>query len=171
MESSYLWKFIPKIKIDKDKIREEIKTNKYTYNSYLLYEILFNAQENDKIIELYNKIKESIDEIGFENTASIFSISNSSNNGGKLGWISENSVNKKILKQILKLKKGEYTSPITIPGGFLIIKVQDIKTIEKKIDVEIEMSERVRAMQNEQLNQYSNIYFNKIKKEIIIDEK
>ncbi len=163
-------KYYSKLKIDKNKIRQEIKKNKQTINSYLLYEILFNAEENEKIIELHEKIKKSINENGFENTASIYSISNSSNSGGKLGWINESAVNKKILKQISKLRIGEYTKPIIIPGGFLILKVKDMKLIEKKIDIETEISERVRAIQNEQLNQYSNIYFNKVKKEIIIDE-
>ena len=164
-------KYYSRLKIDENKIKQEIKENKQTFNSYLLYEILFNAEENEKIIELHNKIKKSIDENGFENTASMYSISNSSNTGGKLGWINESAVNKKILKQISNLKKGEYTKPITIPGGFLILKVQDVKKIEKEIDIEKEFSERIRALQNEQLNQYSNIYFNKVKKEIIIDEK
>ena len=164
-------KYYSKLKINEDKIKQEIKESKQTSNSYLLYEILFNAEENEKIVELYKKIKKSIDENGFENTASIYSISSSSSTGGKLGWINESEVNKKILKQISSLRKGEYTDPITIPGGFLILKVQDVKIIEKEIDIETELSQRIRAMQNEQLNQYSNIYFNKVKKEIIINEK
>ena len=164
-------KYYSKLKIDKKKIRQEIKANKQTSNSYLLYEILFNADENQKIIELYNKIKKSIAENGFENTASIYSSSSSSNSGGKLGWVNESEMNKTILKQISNLKKGEYTKPITIPGGFLILKIKDVKMTEKKVDVETEILQRIRAIQNEQLNQYSNIYFNKVKKEIIIDEK
>ena len=164
-------KYYSKLKIDKNKIRQEIKANKQTTNSYLLYEILFNADENQKIIELYNKIKNSIAENGFENTASIYSSSSSSNSGGKLGWVNESAMNKTILKQISNLKKGEYTKPITIPGGFLILKIKDVKITEKKVDVETEILQRIRAIQNEQLNQYSNIYFNKVKKEIIIDEK
>ena len=164
-------KFYSKIKINENKIRQELKTNKQTSNSYFLYEILFNAEENEKIIQLHNNIKKSIEENGFENTASIFSISDSSKSGGRLGWINESALNKKILNQILNLKKGEYTKPITIPGGFLILKIQDIKIIEKEINLEKELSNKIRAMKNEQLNQYSNIYFNKVKKEISIDEK
>ena len=164
-------KFYSKIKINENKIRQELKTNKQTSNSYFLYEILFNAEENEKIIQLHNNIKKSIEENGFENTASIFSISDSSKAGGRLGWINESALNKKILNQILNLKKGEYTKPITVPGGFLILKIQDIKIIEKEINLEKELSNKIRAMKNEQLNQYSNIYFNKVKKEISIDEK
>jgi len=164
-------KFYPKIKVDENKIKNEIKSYKQYSNSYLLYEILFSTKENEKSIDLYNRIKKSISENGFENTASIFSISESSKTGGRLGWIDESSVNKKILKEISVLKIGEYTKPILIPGGFLILKVDDKKSVEKKIDIENELIQRIKATQNEQLNQYSIIFFNKIKKEIIIDEK
>ena len=108
---------------------------------------------------------------GFENTASIFSISKSAKLGGKLGWINENSINKKINEEILKIKIGEYTDPILIPSGFLILYVKDQKEIEKKINIEDELKKKIRSLQNEQLNQYSNIYFKKIKKDILINEK
>jgi len=164
-------KFYPKIKVDENKIKNEIKSYKQYSNSYLLYEILFSTKENEKSIDLYNRIEKSISENGFENTASIFSISDSSKTGGRLGWIDESSVNKKILKEISVLKIGEYTKPILLPGGFLILKVDDKKSVEKKIDIENELIQRIKATQNEQLNQYSNIYFNKIKKDIKISEK
>ena len=164
-------KFYPKIKVDENKIKNEIKSYKQYSNSYLLYEILFSTKENEESIDLYNRIEKSISENGFENTASIFSISQSSKTGGRLGWIDESSVNKKILKEISVLKIGEHTKPILLPGGFLIIKVDDKKSVEKKIDIENELIQRIKATQNEQLNQYSIIFFNKIKKEVIIDEK
>ena len=164
-------KFYPKIKVDENKIKNEIKSYKQYSNSYLLYEILFSTKENEKSIDLYNRIKKSISENGFENTASIFSISESSKTGGRLGWIDESSINKKILKEISVLKIGDYTKPILLPGGFLILKVDDKKSVEKKINIENELIQRIKAAQNEQLNQYSIIFFNKIKKEIIIDEK
>jgi len=83
----------------------------------------------------------------------------------------KNSFNKKILEKISNLKIEEYTNPILVPGGFLILKVKDKKKIEKKIDFEKELDLRIRSLQNQQLNQYSNIYFNKIKKDIVINEK
>ena len=164
-------KFFSKLNIDKEKLRNEIKLNKIKSNSYLLYEIVYSADENIKAKELFNEIKKSISEQGFENTASIFSISTTSKTGGKLGWIDENSVNKKILAEISKLEIGQYTNPILIPGGFLILSVKDIKEIEKKIDIDKELTLRIRSLQNQQLNQYSNIYFKKIKKDVIINEK
>ena len=164
-------KFHSKLKIDKKKIKDEIKKNKKFTNSYLLYEILFNAKKNDEAKNKYSKILKSIEKNGFENTASIFSLSESGKTGGQLGWINERSLSKKILIEISKIKKNEITKPILIPGGFLILYIKDIKKVEKKIDIDKEFTLRVRYLQNQQLNQYSNIYFNKITKDIEINEK
>ena len=73
--------------------------------------------------------------------------------------------------EIKNLNDGEYTNPIQIPGGFLVLSVKEKKTLEQKTDVEAEFLLKVKALTNQQLNQYSNIYFNKIKKNIKIYEK
>ena len=164
-------KFYSKLKIDKKKIKDDIKLNKKFTNSYFLYEILFSAKKSDEAKEKYNNIVKSIENEGFENTASIFSLSASGKTGGQLGWINERSLSKKILNEISKIKKNEITKPIIIPGGFLILYVKDIKKEEKKIDIEKEFALMVKYLQNQQLNQYSNIYFNKIKKDLEINEK
>lgn len=164
-------KFYKKLKIDKDQIRNDINLNKFTSNSYLLGEIVYSANETSEAEKIYKKIKQSIFDDGFENTAALYSSSQSSKNGGNLGWINESSINKKILENISNLKIGEYTSPILIPGGFLIINIKDKKKIEKEIDLDKELAIRIRSLQNQQLNQFSNIFFNKIKKDISINEK
>ncbi len=163
-------KFRSKIKIDKLKISEEIKSSK-SVNSYFLYEILFDAKNNMNAKEKFNQIIKSIDENGVENTASIFSLSDSSKTGGKLGWIKESSLSKKISNELKNIKAKQTTKPILIPGGFLILYVKDIKKIEEEIDFDKEYSQRIRSLQNLQLNQYSNIYFNKIKKNLTIYEE
>jgi peptidyl-prolyl cis-trans isomerase SurA len=164
-------KFFSKVKIDKEKIKKEINLVNRKSKSYLLNEIVYSVDNNDEKKILFERIKESIVQNGFENAAAIYSIAETSKTGGNLGWISENTINKDILKYISKLKIGEFTNPILIPSGFLILRVKDIKEIEKKIDIEKELNLRIRSMQNQQLNQYSNIYFKKIKKNILIDEK
>ena len=164
-------KFFSKVKIDKNNIRKEIVLNKQTSSSYLLSEILINVDNKNKIDELLEEIKTSINSNGFENTALIYSISDSSRSGGKLGWINEASMSKKILNQITSLKVGELTKPILIPGGFLILKIDDKKKIEKKIDIETEISKVIREKQNVQLNQFSTMYFNKIMKDVKINEQ
>ena len=164
-------KFSSKLKIDKEKIRKKLQSTKQISNSYLIYEIVFNIEDNQKPNDIYLKIKNSIKEVGFQNTASIFSISDSSKTGGQIGWVNENSMNKKIFDEIKNLKINEFTKPILIPGGFLILFIKDKKEIKEEIDIEKEVKLKIRSLQNQQLNQYSNIYFNKIKKDIIINEK
>ena len=164
-------KFFSKLKIDKNQIKKDIESAQLTTKSYQLNEIIFSVSQTNDYQKLLKNIKESIIENGFENTAAIYSISDSSKNGGNLGWISENFIDKKILDEINKIKVGQYTQPILIPSGFLIIQVKDAKEEEKKIDIEKEFNLRVQSLQNQQLNQYSNIYFKKIKKNILIDEK
>ena len=100
----------------------------------------------------------------------LYGISDTAKDGGRLGWIKESSLNSKIRNQISKLKIGNYTDPIVIPGGFLIILVEDKRKIERKFNLEDEINQIVNEKTNELLNRYSVIYFNKIKKNIIIDE-
>ena len=164
-------KYKKKVKIDEKKIKKEIENNKQFANSYFLYEIVFNTEKKDEFQIIFEKIKKSIEVNGFENTASIFSFSDTSKIGGKLGWINESSISKKIVEEIKNLNNGEYTNPIQIPGGFLVLSVKEKKTIEQETDVEAEFLLKVKALTNQQLNQYSNIYFNKIKKNIKIYEK
>ena len=85
-------------------------------------------------------------------------------------WISENAMNKKIKKEILRLKPGEYTEPMVIPGGFLILKLENLREDKMEIDVKKELKKLVALKKQQQLNQFSNIYYNKIKKDIIINE-
>ena len=133
------------------------------------YYTLLKKKEDQK--KNFEKIKNSIKNNGFENTASLFSESDSSKTGGKIGWINEGSINKDILKKLVKLNIGEYTNPIQTPAGFLILYLVDKKKIEQSYNMNEELSLRIKNSKNQQLNQYSNIYFNKIKKDIKISEK
>ena len=164
-------KFHKKIKIDIENIKKEIETDKKFSISYNLNEILYVVEKREDRDRIFLKIQESVKMNGFENTASIFSISNSSKTGGNIGWVNEGSINKEILKELKKLKKGEYTNPIQTPSGFLILYLVNKKEIEQSYNIDEELSSRVKNIQNQQLNQYSNIYFNKIKKDIKISEK
>ncbi len=163
-------KYYSKLKINKNKIRQEILQNNDQIFSYLLFEIIYNSEKKIDAKEVFYEIQKSINENGFENTASIFSISESSKTGGQIGWIDETSISNEILNEISKVKVGNYTNPIQIPGGFLILHIKDKKKIKKDIDLEKEVALKVRNLQNEQLNQFSNIFFNKIKKDIVINE-
>ena len=164
-------KFKDKIKINKDKIKKEIVSLKKYSTSYNLNEILYNVKKKDEKEKIFLEIQESIKLNGFENTASLFSVSESSKTGGKIGWINEGSINKEILKRLVKLEVGEFTQPIQTPAGFLVLNLVDKKKREQVFNIDEELSLRVKNLQNQQLNQFSNIYFNKIKKDIKINEK
>jgi len=165
------FKFKDKIKINENEIKKEIINNKSNkIFSFNLSEIIFNVGENQNLIEIFEQIKKEISLNGFENTATIYSLSDTGNIGGKLGWINQNSINKKLNNKIKDLNVGEYTQPIVIPGGFLIIKLNEIKEEEKKINFDEEIKKRISIKTHQQLNQFSNMYYNKIKKNIKIEK-
>jgi peptidyl-prolyl cis-trans isomerase SurA len=160
-----------KVKIDKEKIKNNIeKSNEKKTNSFLLSEIVFEAESNSELENKLRKIKLSIKNDGFENTALIYSISNSANDGGKIGWVNESSINKNIKQKLLELKNDEYTDPIKIPSGFMILKLNELKEIKKEVNINDELNKLIFKSKNDQLNQYSNIYLKKIKKNIQIEK-
>ena len=164
-------KYSSKIQIDLDKIKNEIlKRDLEKIKSYNLSEIVFDIKENENYENKLSIIKNEINKIGFENTAVKHSISDSAKASGDLGWINERSISDTILEEISKIKMNEYTNPVTIPGGFIILKLKDIKIEEKKINIEKEVEAVANAKRNEQLNQFSNIYYKKVEKDFIINE-
>ena len=168
---NYFIKFSEQIKIDKDKLTNQVKKNINKQNkSYLMSEIVFELSQSEKLEDKYKKISDTISNKGFENAALIYSISETAKIGGKLDWINENSLNNNI-KDILKSKKEkDFTKPITIPGGFLILKINEIKKNKIKKNIENELKKIIRTTKNYQLNQFSKIYFNRVKENIEINE-
>ncbi|MBC8306764.1 MAG: peptidylprolyl isomerase [Pelagibacterales bacterium] len=167
-------KFGNRIKINELEIKNEIKKNtldRKEQNSYSISEILFTAENYEKLQKKYKSIEKSILEIGFKNTANIHSVSDTAKLGGKVGWISVSQLNETIKKEIINLKIGEYSKPITIPGGFLIVKLNDIKKEEINLNFNEEFNKKINSERNSQLQNFSEIYFKKIKKNSTISEK
>ena len=165
-------KFSKNININKEDLKKEIELNSNSNETRELFlkEIVFNIQESSNFNKEYNLIKKSILETGFENTASLYSISDTAKTGGTLGWFNENSLNPKINEALLGLDLKEYSEPITIPGGFLILQISEKRVVKEKIDIEMELKKMINDETNRQLNQFSNIYYNKVKQEISINE-
>ena len=163
-------KYSNKIKIDKNELEKEIIKNKSKLKSYLLYEILFNIDNKNELQEKYETIKKTINDSNFQNAALKYSISESSKLGGKLGWIQENSINKNLRDKISKLNINEYSEPIFTAAGFLILMVKDKKETDNNINLKEELNKLIQIKTNQQFEQYSNIYFNKISKNYIINE-
>ena len=176
LEIEALWneliliKFSKKVKINEEKLRNRIKDNNNFLKSYLLSEISFEVSNLKELDNKFQEISDAISDKGFDFAALKYSISPTSNLGGKLDWINENSLNKSIRSAINGLKINDFTKPISVPGGFLILQVNDIKNTKIKIDIEKEFKKLVNYEKNNQLNQYSKIYFNKVKKDLEISE-
>lgn len=167
-------KFANRIKINELEMKNEIKKNildRKEQNSYFISEILFTAENYEELQKKHKSIEKSILEIGFKNTANIHSVSNSAKLGGIVGWISESQLNETIQKEIINLKIDNYTKPITIPGGFLIIKLNDKKKEEINLNFNEEFNKKVNSERNSQLQNFSEIYFKKIKKNSTISEQ
>ena len=164
-------KFSSKVKINKEDLIKQIDNDlSLGEKNFLLSEIIFTLENKKDLNKKYLEIKDSILKIGFENAALTYSISDSSNLGGKLGWIKESSLNKIIQNNLDKLDKNGITNPIFSPNGYIILKIDDIKFTKKNYDKKKLLDNLIKSKTNQQLNQYSNIYFNKIKKDTNIDE-
>ena len=164
-------KFSSKIQINENEIRNNlIKNQKKFSKSYLLSEIFFEISNSSQLKDTYREIKEIIQEKGFENAAASLSTSSTANQGGKIGWIDEDSLNENLKKILSQLNVNEITEPLTMPGGFMILKINEIKKKEKKQNIENEVKRIINFKKNDQLEQFSKIYFNKVKKNIIIHE-
>ncbi len=163
-------KYEDQIAINKKQITKEISKNTSTKSKeYFLSEIIFDIQTKEEIEEKYQKIIKSIDEIGFKNSASIYSFSGSAKVGGDIGWVNKNSLNSKINNQIKNLKINEISKPIILPTGILILKIKDIKNSKIKIDMEAELKKAINYERNRQLDQFSKIYYNKVKRNLEFD--
>jgi peptidyl-prolyl cis-trans isomerase SurA len=176
LEIEALWneliliKFSSKVKINEKELRNRIKKNQNFIKSYLLSEISFEVSNLKELDNKFQEISKVIINKGFDFAALKYSVSSTSNLGGKLDWINENSLNKNIRSAINNLKINDFTKPINVPGGFIILQINDIKNSEIKIDIEKEFKKLENYEKNNQLNQYSKIYFNKVKKDLEISE-
>jgi len=164
-------KYNSQIKIDKEKIKTKIKNQKKILKEYNLSEILFQLNADEKLLDKYNLILQNIENSGFKNSANIFSISDSSKFGGEIGWINQNQLNDNLLKEIENLNVDTLTKPIQTSSGYLIIKLNNKREKENELDFERTFKQMITEEKNRQLNQFSLIYFNKIKQNIFISEK
>jgi len=167
-------RFIDQVSIDENKLRDSLKTEiEYSSNQlyeYHLSEILFELNANETPEQKYNLIIANIEESGFKNASNFYSISESSKFGGEIGWINKTQLSKSIIKEIEKIEVGKLTRAIQVGNNFMILKINDKRKINKKINFDEELKKLIIYEKNKQLNQRSLIYYNKIKKNIFISE-
>lgn len=165
-------KYKNQLKIDKETIIRKVNNiGNNQQKEFLLSEIAFTKKKDLSLDNLINQILLSINEIGFNNTANIYSIAESAKLGGKLGWINESSLSKKILENLNLLNQGEHTKIIKLGNNYLILKIEEIRINEIKINKEKEIERLIQVETNKQLNQFSKIYFDKSKINYSVNEK
>ena len=164
--------YISQINIDKNELKKKLQE---TYNNldqkvYSLSEILFENEISTDFDKRLKDITQSISEVGFNNTANLYSVSDSAKFGGKIGWVEEQKLSKKIIEELQTLEAGQYTNPIQTGGLFLILKIEEIKYEKAKINEEEELNKMVQFETSKQLDQFSKIFYKKIKINNTIDE-
>ena len=165
-------KYNSSVKIDKEKTRKELilkisNKKKYEYN---LSEILFDVDKNEKLISKHAKIINTIREKDFKTAASKYSISSSSDIGGELGWIKETMLSNNLNKILGNMKKNQITKPIKYPNGYLLLKINDKKEMKDVVDIEKELNDLISYERDKQLNQFSLLYYKKLKQNTKISE-
>ena len=165
-------KYKNQINIDKEKLKIKInQLSDKTIKEYKLSEIVFMKRKNENLQDLISLIKSNIKEIGFNNTANIYSISESAKFGGNIGWIDENNLTDKLVGSLEKISIGQHTDVIQLGNNFIIIKIDEIKETNSPIDKNKELEKMIKFETNKQLNQFSRIFFDKSKKNYNINEK
>ena len=161
------------VKIDKKKIDselEELIKNNLEILSFNLSEIIFFEKNKDAIEKKIQEITTSIKTIGFKDAAVIHSISETAKLGGEIGWINENQMPKKIFFAIKDLKIGEFSKPIITPGGIILLKINNKKSVSAKVDKKKEMDRLISYERDRILNEYSIIYYKEVENKAYVEK-
>ena len=165
-------KYNAMIKINEDKLKSELKfkiseNKKYEYN---ISELLFEIEKSETLESKYKRILQYIKLNNFKAAASRFSISNTSKSGGEIGWVKETLLSQNLISLLENTKKFEITKPIKYPNGYLLLKINDKKEMKQTINLNKELKELIKYEKNRQLNQFSLLFYKKLKQNIIIYE-
>ena len=160
------YKYRNLLNINEEELKKKIKDkeNKDSeIKKYLLSEILFSLENEENFEKKNNEIREKIQKNGFKTAANIYSISSTANFGGRIGLMNEKQISEKVLNEIRLIKPGEITETIDVPNGYLILMLENVVVEKFKKDLKNELDNLIKFETNRQLNQFSIIYFNKIK--------
>ena len=165
-------KYKDQINIDVNKLKKQISKNKSTTEKkiYQLSEIIFEVDNQKNLDNKVKNIRESIEEIGFKNTANIYSIANTAKFGGEIGWIEEERLSKKVMQELKKRNINDITIPFQTGGSFLILRIDNIKYEKKIIDEKTQLDKIIQFQTDKQLERFSKIYYNKLKINTSINE-
>ena len=133
--------------------------NTVSRKDFLLSEIEINLPNNEMQLVI-KKIMGNIEMEGFENTAKKYSISQTAERGGSLGWMNEKKLSRKILENIKNLKTNEVGKPIILENSIVFLKKMGEKVYEKDVKklkdniIKIEKEKKLKMFSN---SHYSNL--------------
>ena len=159
-----------RIKINSEEIEERLKLmqNKEQINEYLISEILIKSVEKNNLELEIEKLKNKIKIEGFENIARKLSISESSANGGMLGWVNENIMSEKVKSAIVAAPVGDVSEPILLPEGILIFKIRDKRKVKNNISLEEAKNQLINSEKTKILQMYSLSHYDKLRRSVSI---
>ena len=161
-----------KIKIDEESVNkkvEEYSMKENSYDEYFLSEIIVPVSDSQNPNDVYQKVKSRLFSEKFENVAREISISQTRDSGGEVGWINEKTIAEIVIKKIKDLNVGEITSPILIPEGIMIIKLNNKREIKNEINKDQLKRKIILNERDKMLATYSKMYFNKLKSNAMIE--
>ncbi len=155
--------------IDEELIKSELNKQiikEKEIEEYNLSEIVLENWDETKL----NEIKKSISENGFEKTASLYSNSVSSTQGGSIGWVISKSISNLYLKEILKLNKTQVSEPIRINNNIVIIKLNDKRTLKQNNLNFVEIEKKIiNKKKEEKLSIFSDSHYLNLEKKTYIE--
>jgi len=163
-------KYKNQININKELIRKKTLKIKEEQIAYNLSEIFFFGKTKSEILKKYEDLKIQINELGFDKASIIYNQSESRTQAGLLGWVYENQLSNSFKKELKNLEVNQFTGPLNVAEGALILKINDKKKETKTINFDDEFAKNIKFETEKQLNNFSLIYFNKVKN-IITDEQ
>ncbi len=176
IEIEFVWnqfiyeKYKEKVYIDEDNLREQILNNKKKLEYYLLSELIFEFKDKDDFQLKYKEILENNQKFGFKDSIIKFSIADTKKNSGSIGWIIKDTLSDEIKTKLAKINKGQITEPVLVSSGALILKLEDKKFVDQNINLDKELEKNIQIELNNQLNNYSLIFYNKVKNKTNIYE-
>lgn len=177
IETELLWNSLifklykNRLKISTEEIDEQLKMIQMQkdINEYLISEIIIRPVPKEEINNEIKKIKERISNDSFKKVAMDISISESSINGGDLGWIGENAISDEFKNKIINTPVGNISEPIFLPEGIVLFKVRDKRQAEKFLDLEQAKKQLLQVEKTKILNMHSLSHYDNLRRSITIN--
>lgn len=162
-----------RINIDENFLNNEvlrIVKNQKKIQEFKLSEIEIFLKNDTSDKYLISNVKKEILENGFEKTALKYSVSDTSNNKGSLGWVNSTSLSNQIYEIVSKLSIGSVSEPVIINDTALFLLLEN-KRETNSVDLnEAELKIKIKNKKtNDLYNLYSKSHLSKLKNNSLIE--